>query len=414
MSEDERSMGENQTELSRRGFLAASLSCLVSAGVGGLAPTAFAQTATKGEATEKKEVIYRSLGRSDIKVPVVSMGVMNASNPELVQASYDLGIRFFDTAAYYQYGRNEQMVGRVINKLGVRDKVVIATKVLPGGQRRGLDEKAVKEKFLTAFDGSLKRLDTDYVDIIYLHDVSSADDVNNRGIIEAMTELKDKGKAKLVGVSSHSNMANVINAVVELGFHDIVLSAINVSMSDDTALLDAIKKAGSKGIAIVAMKTQVGGSGLPNPDALREYGSETLATATLKWAVNVDGICTAIPGYTNFEHMRQDFSVASNLEYTDDERKLLSDNSVKLGLGFCRQCRSCLATCPNGADVPTLMRTHMYATRYGNFHHARAVLSDIPHGQGLSACASCGECSAQCANSINIPERISDLKVIYA
>jgi predicted aldo/keto reductase-like oxidoreductase len=407
-------MKENQTELSRRGFLAASLSCLVSAGVGGLAPTAFAQTATKGEAAEKKEVIYRSLGRSGIKVPVVGMGVMNSSNPEVVQASYELGIRFFDTAAYYQYGRNEQMVGRVIGKLGVRDKVVIATKILPTGQRRGLDEKAIKQKFLTAFEGSLKRLNTDYVDILYLHDVSSEEDVNDRGIIEAMTELKDKGKVKLVGVSSHSNMANVINAITALGFHDIVLSAINVSMSDDTALLNAIKNAGAKGVAIVAMKTQVGGGGFPNPEALQEYSGETLATATLKWALNVDGVCMAIPGYTNFEHMRQDFSVANDLEYTEEERKLLSDNSIKLGFGFCRQCRSCLATCPHGADVPTLMRTHMYATRYGNFHHARTVLNDISQGQGLGACSSCSECSARCANAVDIPSRISDLKVIYA
>lgn len=407
-------MGENQSELSRRGFLTASLSCLVSAGIGGLAPTAFAQEPGKASAEGKKEIIHRSLGRSGIKVPVVSMGVMNASNPELVQASYELGIRFFDTAAYYQYGRNEQMVGRIIGNLGVRDKVVIATKILPVGQRRGLDEKAIKQKFLTAFEGSLKRLNTDYVDILYLHDVSSEDDVNNRGIIEAMTELKDKGKVKLVGVSSHSNMATVINAIVTLGFHDIVLSAINVSMSDDTALLGAIKNAAAKGVAIVAMKTQVGGGSLPNPEPLREYGNETLATATLKWALNVEGVCTAIPGYTNFEHMRQDFSVANNLEYTAEERKLLSDNSIKLGFGFCRQCRSCLATCPHGADVPTLMRTHMYATRYGNFHHARTVLDDIPSGQGLTACASCSECGARCANSVDIPARISDLKVIYA
>lgn len=408
-------MGENQPELSRRGFLAASFSCLVSAGIGGLTPTAvLAQDSAKAAEAGNKEIIYRSLGRSGIKVPVVSMGVMNASNPELVQASYELGIRFFDTAAYYQYGRNEQMVGHVIGKLGMRDKVTIATKILAAGQRRGLDAAQTKQKFLDAFDGSLKRLGTDYVDILYLHDVSSGDDVNNAGVIEAMTELKKQGRVKLVGVSTHSNMAKVINSVVTLGFHDVVLSAINVTMSDDAALLDAIKNAGAKGVAIVAMKTQVGGGSLPNPEALREYSSTTLATATLKWALRVEGVCTAIPGYTNFEHMREDFSVAHDLEYTAEEKKLLSDNSIKLSLGFCRQCQSCLATCPHGADVPTLMRTHMYAARYGNFHHARAVLNDIPRGQGLTACSSCIECTARCVNSVNIPSRISELKVIYA
>ncbi|MCK4236782.1 MAG: 4Fe-4S dicluster domain-containing protein, partial [Candidatus Krumholzibacteria bacterium] len=62
-----------------------------------------------------------------------------------------------------------------------------------------------------------------------------------------------------------------------------------------------------------------------------------------------------------------DFSVASNLEYTSEEKKLLSDQRVKLGMGFCRQCRVCMSTCPRGVEIPSLMRTHMYAVQYSNF-----------------------------------------------
>jgi predicted aldo/keto reductase-like oxidoreductase len=139
----------------------------------------------------------------------------------------------------------------------------------------------------------------------------------------------------------------------------------------------------------------------------------TVATASLKWAMQNESISTSIPGYDNFDHMNEDFSVASNLEYSEDEKKLLSDGNVTLGMGFCRQCQKCLASCPKDADIPTLMRTHMYSTKYANFHHARAVLNDIPIGKGLEGCVSCDACTARCANTVDIRKNISDLKVIY-
>jgi predicted aldo/keto reductase-like oxidoreductase len=202
--------------------------------------------------------------------------------------------------------------------------------------------------------------------------------------------------------------------VVQKGFYDVVLTTINVSMANDTELLGAIKNAADKGIGIIAMKTQAGGQRLPNTETLRQYSNATINKAMLKWVMRNENIATSIPGYDNFEHMREDFSVASDLEYTEEEEKFLSDNSIQLSLGFCRQCKVCLASCPKNTDIPTLMRTHMYAAQYANFHHARATLDDIPTGQGLSECASCSECSAQCANSVDIPRRISELKAMYA
>lgn len=408
-------MGNENAELSRRGFLAASLTCLASAGVAGLAPAvAFAQDQGKPEAEGDKKIINRTLGRTKLNLPIVSMGVMNASNPEIVQASYELGIRHFDTAAYYQFGRNEQMVGSVIKKLDARDKVIIATKVMASAQRRGLSAAEAKQKLTQLTEASLKRLDTDYVDILYLHDVSSSDDVNNPGIIEGMNELRERKLVRFFGVSTHSNMAGVITAVTKLGFHDVVLTAVNFAMSDDTALFAAIKEAAEAGVGVVAMKTQVGGSRLPNPETLKDFSGSVLATAALKWVLRNGHISTAIPGFTSFEHMREDFSVASDLDYTQAEEKLLNNSNIKLGLGFCRQCHSCLASCPHDVDVPTLMRTHMYAAQYANFYHARAVLDDIAPGRGLAACTSCTDCSAHCARTVDIPTRISELKTMYA
>ena len=408
----EDAMGDSK--FTRRGFLSTSLSGLVTTGILGLPPGLALAQETSEMSNSEGNILYRTLGRTGLKIPIVGMGVMNSNNPEIVQASYEIGIRHFDTAATYQFGRNEQMVGNVIRRLGARDKVVIATKELSPAQRSGMTSKQVTEKLIGLCEGSLNRLKTDYIDILYIHSVGSADEVNDQDVIEAMALLKKQGKTRFVGVTTHGGMTEVINAVAEKGFYDVALAAINVAMADDVDLLNAIKNAASRGVGIIAMKTQAGGQRLPNPETLRRFNSSTIATACLKWVMRNDNIATAIPGFDNYEHMHEDFSVARNLEYTPEEKEFLSDNSIKLSMGFCRQCRQCLSTCPKGADVPTLMRTHMYAAQYANFHHARAVLDEIPKSRGIQACASCTQCTARCAHTVDIHQRIDELKAMYA
>jgi len=396
-------------QLDRRRFLSRSL-------IGLAAATAAHLGARTGRARAGEEVVTRKLGRAGLQLPVVSMGVMNASNPEVVQASYELGVRHFDTAARYQFGRNEQMVGRVISRLGVRDQVIIATKVLYPDQRDRIDRADAKRACIEAVGASLKRLGMDYVDILYLHNLRSADQLRQPvipGIREAMTQLKKEGRIRACGISTHERMAEVINEAAGDGFFDVILTAINLTMATDAPLLQAIQNAADKGIGIVAMKTQAGGRNFPNPAAIHRYDSSTVATACLKWVVRNEAIATAIPGYTNLEHMREDFSVASNLEYTDDERRFLREQNLELGFGFCRQCGSCLASCERDVDIPQLVRTHMYAAQYTNFTQARMTLDEIPDGHGLDACAECSSCTARCAHAVDIPRRIEALREIY-
>jgi predicted aldo/keto reductase-like oxidoreductase len=410
----EAKMASKKGDLTRRGFISRSLAGVAAVGAAGIAPSFALAEEKEAEEVAGVDILYRELGKTGLKMPIVSMGVMNANNPELIGASYDLGVRMFDTAARYQFGRNEQMVGEAVSELGIRDKVMIATKEWRPAQREGMTAAEAKDKFIKLTEGSLKRLKTDYVDIVYIHSIHNVEELDEEGAFSAMEQLKKDGKVRASGISTHESMAEVINKVVDDKLCDVVLTSINVSMAGDAELLKAIDRAAGAGIGVVAMKTQAGGRRLPNQASLTEYDNATVNQAMLKWVLRNESITTAIPGYTNLEHMGEDFAVAHGLEFTEDEKRFLADNELQLGLGFCRQCRMCMATCPMGADVPALMRTHMYVAQYGNLCEARAALDEVPAGRGIEACRSCNTCAAACSNSVDIGYRIQDLKALLA
>ncbi len=394
-------MASDSPDTNRRKFLSQTSFALASVGVVGISRPWAAGPQAPAATAKGKPPIYRTLGKTGLKVPIVSMGVMNANNPEVVKQAYEAGVRLFDTALGYQGGRNEEMVGSVISQLGVRDKVIIETKIpFPRGLTSG-----IKDRILSDFAGCLKRLQTDYVDVLMIHQ-PSVEQMNHPEILEALKEAKQTKKARFVGVSQHQGQPGILNSAAETGFYDVILVGFNFINAGDQDFLQAIKNAASKGVGVIAMKTQTGGRAR-NIGPLHQ-------TAMLKWVLQHPEITTAIPGYTTFDQLNESFAVASGLEYTSEEKAWLADKNLKLALDYCRQCGSCTGTCPKGVDIPTLMRTHMYAANYTNFDQARRTLEEIPAEAGLKNCAGCSSCSARCAGNVKIDARIEELKLIYA
>jgi hypothetical protein len=333
------------------------------------------------------------------------MGVMNADVPGILRRAYELGIRHFDTAAVYQNGRNEEMVGNVIKELGVRDKVIISTKQ---GTRNARNDAELKRRFIEGVEASLRRLQMDHVDILYHHGVDSADHARIEGPIEGLQSLKKDGKTRFIGISTH-NTVEVLDAAVPLNVFDVALVTLNYTMAHNAEKLATIEKAAKSGIGIVAMKTQAGGTVRPDAKLPKELPAES-QTALLKWVLNHDFIATAIPGFSTYEHLEQDFSVARNLAYTDAEKKFLADKMFVAQAEFCQQGGQCRDDCPKRVDVPSLMRSHMYAVQYRNIGIARQVLAQSEEGRGLHACGTCNSCLVQCRNNVQIARRIAQLK----
>ena len=406
-----------QKKISRRDFISQS-----SVGI-----ASFAILKSRGESlaslpeTGDGDIIYRELGKTGIQIPIISMGVMNADNPAVMKRAYDLGIRHFDTAWRYQNGRNEEMVGNVIEEMDIRDKIILATKVpLAFGNRssytldeledlkktQGNDlEKRLKQDYLDTFETSLKRLKQKYVDILYVHSVKDPGTVQLPFLLEALAQLKKEGKTRFVGVSTHRNEVDIINKVVEEKFFDVILAPVNYKTSRREAIKEALRRANEQGIGIVAMKTQ----------AVYDNSTETNHTAALKYVMQNTYITTAIPGFTTFDQLDEDFSVARNLEYTKEEEKYLNafwEKQTAVNMP-CQQCETCMDMCPQNIDVPDLMRTYMYATGYRNLEHARITYDSISKNRNLSSCTDCTSCRIKCPNGLDVASNIRHLKSIF-
>jgi len=384
----------------RRQFIVGGLSGLAAAGL-----TPGRLGATEAAQSPDPEIATRKLGATGLELPLVSMGVMNADNPNLVAAALDSGIKMLDTAHYYQRGRNEEMVGQVI-KDRPRDGFVVATKARASTVDRSEvrdRNKATRESeasFIQKVELSLERLQTDYVDILYLHSCKSREDALDEMALSAMQTLKKQGKIRFIGVSTHSNQPDVIEAALESGVYEVVLTAYSFKTKIREELERVMKRAAAKGLGVVAMKTQAG------VFWDKERTQPIPMKAALRWALRQDFVHTAIPGFTTFDQLEDDLLVMKDPTLAPEEAASLETQEKVAGL-YCQQCGTCLDQCPADLDIPVLMRGYMYAHGYRNLLTAKDVVSGL--GDGDLPCVTCESCSVSCPQDFDVRERALDV-----
>ncbi len=152
---------------------------------------------------------YRRLGSAGLKVSVLSFGSWVSFKNQLgddtaaacMQAAYEAGCNFFDNAESYAMGESESIMGRVIKKLGwARDSYVISTKLFWGLNDRPNMKNTLNRKYLMqAIDGSLKRLDLDFVDLLFCHRADPNTPIEET--VHAMHNIVEQGKALYWGTS---------------------------------------------------------------------------------------------------------------------------------------------------------------------------------------------------------------------
>ena len=170
------------------------------------------------------KIAYRKLGSTGFKTTEIGFGCMNMANPELLTAAIDHGINYIDTAHLYMNGRNEEIVGQVMKNH--REKVFLVTKI--GANKLAITSEGKNADVMPKLlETSLKRLQTDHVDLLLFHIVDTRELVMNESFIKFFDSARKKGMCRFVGVSTHYNEAEVVNAAVDSEFWDAVLVGYN-------------------------------------------------------------------------------------------------------------------------------------------------------------------------------------------
>ena len=206
---------------------------------------------------------HRSLGKSGIEVSVVGLGCMSlgVDRPRaesILRRAFDLGVTLFDTADLYDKGINEEIVGQAFN--GMRDKVVIATKVgnrwRPDGS--GWDWDPTEAYILQAVRASLRRLKTDFIDLYQLHGGTIEDPAEET--VRAFERLLKEGVIRAWGISSiRPNVVRRYAAMAETGAAGLSSEMVQYSVLDRRPEEEILETASRAGFGVLVRGAVAGG-----------------------------------------------------------------------------------------------------------------------------------------------------------
>jgi predicted aldo/keto reductase-like oxidoreductase len=218
-----------------------------------------------------------------------------------------------------------------------------------------------------------------------MHGIDNLDVLRHKEMVNAMLDLKKKGKVRFIGVSTHKNEPVIIKAMAKDGIWDVVLTAYNFKQTYRDEMNNALQAAADAGIGVVAMKTMAGGF------LDREKTKPINTQAALKWVLSNPNVHTSIPGITAFEHLSSDLKVMTDITLTPSEKTELLAAETSQGL-YCNACSKCIPGCRKNLPVPEIMRAYMYAYGYGNLSMASELLAQT--AVEADSCAGCDVCTA--------------------
>jgi len=349
------------------------------------------------------ELPGRVLGKTGIKTPLISLGAGNATAPGFIRSAYEAGIKLFFSATYYGEGNNEKLVGEGLKGLP-RDSFVVGTAAPPDGldMRTGLFTRAFNtDEYVKKADESLKRFGLDYVDIFLFPYAGKRQTVLNEGVLKAMEQLKKQGKTRFVGIASHSDTEEALKAAADSGIYQIAMVGYNYKTVNRESFDAALDYAAKAGLGIVAMKTTAGAF-------QSKTGPQLNTDAALKWVLQNNSIASAVSGMSSLEQLQKNLAMMKNLKMSEQELKDLKISGLGSEQGlYCLQCKQCIPQCPHDLDIPTIMRSYMYAYGYRNTAQAWHTLADVNLKD--KQCEKCGTCSVKCTARFNIRNKILDI-----
>lgn len=343
---------------------------------------------------------YRPLGNTGIRMSDISFGGGGIENPDVVARAVERGINYFDTSPDYSKTGSEQTIGRALKS--VRDKVFIASKFCTADGH--LSVHAPVAEIVRAVEGSLTRLQTEYLDVCLIHEVNSIDRLMAPNFHEAFDRLKEQGKVRFLGVSSHTpNLEAVMRHAVASGRFHVLLVAHNFSNWPD--LTTIFREAKQRGVGVIAMKTLKGAKATVLKDFADQ--SQAFSQAAFKWVLANSDISGLVVTIRNFNQV-DEYLYASGQSPTAGDLALLSRYDQLITREYCRPgCGACLTHCPASVPVDDIFRYAMYFENYGRERDAVAMYATVAPERDASCCATCpAPCQAACPFELPIRHKL--------
>lgn len=352
---------------------------------------------------------YVELGRTGLKVSEIGFGSSSLQDHSLVEHALDRGVTYFDTAESYRFGWSEEAMGKGLK--GHRQNVVLASKTKA-------QANSTESEIMQALESSLKRLQTDYLDIYFNHAVNHVDRMQNDAWANFTEKAIQQGKIRFRGMSGHgSRLANCLEYSIDNDLVDVILCAYNFGEDPDlisrlrntfhfaaiqSDLPPVLDKAREKNIGVIAMKTLMGA----RLNDMRKFEAEgrTYAQAALRWVLSSPRVDAAVISMTTTKKIEEYIGASSQPDEIVGDAGILGRYFALQAGKYCHHgCDKCEDACPHGVDIAEVLRTRMYDVDYGN--KALAIEDYARLGAGASACLTCDSkvCSGACPYGIPIP-----------
>jgi len=271
-------------------------------------------------------ILQRPFGKNtSVKISALGFGGHHIGDAEdqpaatrLVGEAIDGGVTFFDNCWEYHRGKTEDWMGTALK--GKRDRVFLMTKVCTHGR-----DKAVAMKML---EQSLRRLQTDHLDLWQIHGVSFDNDpdlfIRKNGAAEALEQAKTQGKVRFVGFTGHKDPAIHLKMLrTNFPFDSVQMPLNTFDATFHSFQREVVPEATRLGMAVLGMKPFSG-----NGDPIKK--GVVSAEEALRYAMSVPGVTVTITGMEKLEVLRQNLKIAQNFKpMTPEEMKAIETRVSK-------------------------------------------------------------------------------------
>ncbi len=369
-------MREKQNNFNRRNFLKAA----GAAGMGSvLASTDRANAEEKPQKPKYQQVPKRKLGKLKVEIPSLSFGTfqVDVENQILLRKTLQYGVNFWDTAYSYGGGNSELGIGKFLTKnKNARKNLFLVTKA-SGAKTPEEIEKRLRT--------SLKRMNTDYIDLYYgLHQCSNPAWLTDE-VSKWAENAKKRGLIKFFGFSTHQNMAKCLTVASKLPWIDAIMTSYNFYLMQDAQMQAAIDACHKAGIGLIAMKTLGMGQKIKT-DADKKLVEHflqrgfTKEQAKIKLVLEDKRFTSACVGMKNVSVLNSNVAaVLDKTKLTQADREVFKEYAAATCDGYCPGCADiCNAVLPETPYVSDIMRYLMYHNSYGEQAEARRLFARIP------------------------------------